>query len=78
MFHTSIRPLVFEVQFTTFRHAAAANQIKTKARELVSTQENAPILSQTPVRVLRRVLRPAVRSIPVPVGRGYFVHIASH
>lgn len=32
MFHTSIRPLVLRVQFTTFRHAAAANQIKTKGK----------------------------------------------
>ncbi len=37
------------MELAAFRQRAATNQLKTEIQALVSTQENAPTFSQTPV-----------------------------
>jgi hypothetical protein len=71
--------LFFEVQFTTFRHAAAANQIKTKGKRAGFDTRKCANFEPDPSYAFCAVFCGLLfDQFQCPLAEGYFVHIASH
>lgn len=69
----------FEVQFTTFRHAAAANQIKTKGKRAGFDTRKCANFEPDPSYAFCAVFCGLLfDQFQCPLAEGYFVHIASH